>query len=331
MPKFGSPADASGGSDRDNHAEVARLDLGAFEASPPPGPWTDSEVLEQGQQLALRLPEEVQHVCASMKAKRGPVGLWLRGLPGPEVLPATPTRRPAAGALRTGAEVWLAAVATLLGELFAHAEICDGDWFHHIMPLPGQEDEPTGECSRAKLRMHTDGVSHPMPPDFVILWCHRGHHKVATRIASARALTRELPPEIVMRLAQPVFQHERDYEFGELGGQLASPEAKAILEADHIDVDVDFVHPPDTSDQQVLDCLEETAERIGQAVVLAPGDLLVIDNRRSIHGRDAFMAQYDGADRWLQAAYVRHSLVPPTDEVDIVDRVATIRSMVSRA
>jgi alpha-ketoglutarate-dependent taurine dioxygenase len=38
---------------------------------------------------------------------------------------------------------------------------------------------------------------------------------------------------------------------------------------------------------------------------LAPGDLLVIDNRRAVHGRPAFRSSFSGRRRWMQRAYVR--------------------------
>ncbi|MFI1226893.1 MULTISPECIES: TauD/TfdA family dioxygenase [unclassified Streptomyces] len=41
---------------------------------------------------------------------------------------------------------------------------------------------------------------------------------------------------------------------------------------------------------------------------LTPGDLVVIDNRVTVHGRTAFQPRYDGADRWLQRTYVTTDL-----------------------
>ena len=40
------------------------------------------------------------------------------------------------------------------------------------------------------------------------------------------------------------------------------------------------------------------------AVVLEAGDLLVLDNHRVVHGRSPFAARFDGADRWVQRAFV---------------------------
>jgi alpha-ketoglutarate-dependent taurine dioxygenase len=38
------------------------------------------------------------------------------------------------------------------------------------------------------------------------------------------------------------------------------------------------------------------------------GDLLCIDNRRTVHGRTSFTPRYDGFDRWLQRSFVVRDL-----------------------
>jgi len=38
------------------------------------------------------------------------------------------------------------------------------------------------------------------------------------------------------------------------------------------------------------------------------GDLLCIDNRRTVHGRTAFSPRYDGFDRWIQRSFVVRDL-----------------------
>ncbi len=45
-------------------------------------------------------------------------------------------------------------------------------------------------------------------------------------------------------------------------------------------------------------------------VVIEPGCLLVLDNRRCVHARSDFKAYYDGRDRWLQRMAVVRDLEP---------------------
>jgi len=44
-------------------------------------------------------------------------------------------------------------------------------------------------------------------------------------------------------------------------------------------------------------------------IKLEKGDLVIINNRRAIHGRSAFTPRYDGKDRWLQRVYITNSLL----------------------
>jgi L-asparagine oxygenase len=53
-----------------------------------------------------------------------------------------------------------------------------------------------------------------------------------------------------------------------------------------------------------LASVKSAARRATVSVGLAAGDLLVIDNRRAVHGRTAFSPRYDGRDRWLKRAYL---------------------------
>ena len=266
---------------------------------------------------AASLPAELRAACMAMRQRQGPVGLWLRGFPTPVRLPPTPDNCEAPPRREdSNGEFWLAAVGSLLGDLFSHADICGGDLFHHIAPTPGEETAPSGESSLSRLRMHTDGASHPLPPDYILLWCHRsGHARVGTHVASMSTVVGELEGGQVRCLRRPVFTHQLDYEFHRQGLRLRT-DKKPILAGEEgnptVSLDVDFVEAKTDEEREALAALEEVAERTAEPAHLEPGDILVIDNRRSLHARDRFVPRYDGEDRWLQAAYVRaEKEVPP--------------------
>ena len=58
--------------------------------------------------------------------------------------------------------------------------------------------------------------------------------------------------------------------------------------------------------------LEELCNEMARFVILRPGDLLVIDNRRAVHARTEYEALFDGQDRWLQRVFVVDSLADST-------------------
>ncbi|CAM5724923.1 hypothetical protein STENM223S_05279 [Streptomyces tendae] len=66
--------------------------------------------------------------------------------------------------------------------------------------------------------------------------------------------------------------------------------------------------PGDPEAAAALEALTAELQRNLTDVVVSPGDLLVIDNYRVVHGRAAFKARFDGTDRWLKKAVVTRDL-----------------------
>jgi L-asparagine oxygenase len=57
-----------------------------------------------------------------------------------------------------------------------------------------------------------------------------------------------------------------------------------------------------------LNVFNKAIERNKKTVFLETGDLIVIDNAVTVHGRTAFDAKYDGTDRWLKRVVVRKEI-----------------------
>jgi alpha-ketoglutarate-dependent taurine dioxygenase len=77
--------------------------------------------------------------------------------------------------------------------------------------------------------------------------------------------------------------------------------------------DATVMKPNDYLARLVLEELEDAIQKCTKEIILKTGDLLVIDNRKTIHGRKPFQARYDGTDRWVQRVLVRKEL-PPLDQ-----------------
>jgi len=56
----------------------------------------------------------------------------------------------------------------------------------------------------------------------------------------------------------------------------------------------------DPSAERALDTIIHAIDGQIRDVVLAPGELLIIDNKRAVHGRRPCKARHDGTDRWLR-------------------------------
>lgn len=212
------------------------------------------------------------------------------------------------------AEACLAMVGSQLGELVGYLQEKDGALFHDILPDPSQEYEQSAAGSRAPLALHTERCFHPHLPSHVLLFCLRPDpgRKARTEIASACRMLPHLPVRHLPTLYQAVFRTGIDYSFGNIATEKANGPVLSVLYGDPEDpglrYDLDLMVGLNAQAQAALASVRRAARRTCAAFRLAAGDLLVIDNRRAVHGRSAFAPRYDGSDRWLKRAYVVRKL-----------------------
>jgi L-asparagine oxygenase len=149
-------------------------------------------------------------------------------------------------------------------------------------------------------------------PDFILLSALRGDPQAATFLMTARTIVDELPTRIVRMLSEPVFWCTVDASFVRSGvpneprgpfAVLAGPETDPILTFDD-----DLVYSESEPHREALDAVRSLWASKRSAVVLEPGDTLIIDNSRVIHGRSEYYPKFDGGDRWLVRQQVLKSL-----------------------
>lgn len=194
------------------------------------------------------------------------------------------------------------AVLSLLGEPFTFASLYEGPLVQHVTPVPGREDAQTSEGSDSVLEWHVEDAFTPDRCDFFGLLCLRGEPGAATLLAAARSL--RLPAEVERVLREPRFVVEPDLAHG--AGPAPDLPAVSVLsgpaEDPEICFDAVYQRPADQGDAEAAASLRVLADAIAEASighVLEPGQLLIADNRRVVHGRTVFRPRYDGTDRWL--------------------------------
>jgi alpha-ketoglutarate-dependent taurine dioxygenase len=63
--------------------------------------------------------------------------------------------------------------------------------------------------------------------------------------------------------------------------------------------------------ERALQEMRDAVNASTKEVVLKTGDLLVINNDCTVHGRKPFQPRYDGTDRWVQRMLVVREMPPP--------------------
>ncbi len=209
----------------------------------------------------------------------------------------------------------LALVADALGSLIGYADEKNGDLFHDVHPVRGEEDRMENSGSVA-FAFHTENAHHPLRPDaLALLSLRQGHDPMtATRVASVREAVAHLTVDHVAALRQSRFRslYPTSFTRGKTGVRPEAGPHKVIFGnpgREFIRFDSFNTSALDTEGERALRAMAEALEAVCVEVVLEPGDLLLVDNHIAAHGRSAFTPRYDGRDRWLRRCY-SHRAVP---------------------
>lgn len=274
----------------------------------------DPSWLTEASRRSHDLPVSLRRALADHRRDSGRTGVFLlSGLPVDEsLLAATPT---VSGSVQRAARIpaaMLMLVTHLLGYPVAFRAEKGGAMVQDVVPVPGNEDFQGNEGS-VLLAFHTENAFHDHRPDFVLLFCLRADHDrtAGLRTASIRQVFADLDDDVRAALRRRDFVTEPPPSFGE-GPNAVEPLRHAILSGAPEDPDliVDFAATSATTTRGAEAMRELWSRLVEHALThrLVPGDLAIVDNRVTVHGRTAFTPRYDGRDRWLQRTFAVQNL-----------------------
>lgn len=256
------------------------------------------------------LPVALRRVLGDYARDSGRSGsLLIRGMPvGP--VAETPLASGSAQRTATTQAALLMLVTQALGQPISFRPEKGGAMVHDVVPVPGSEKFQGNEGS-VLLSFHTENAFHPHRPDYVLLLCLRADHdRVAgLRTACIRQVRDLLPPEHLATLFRPEFATAPPPSFGMAAGT-SEPHPVLSGAPEDPDVLVDFAatRPLTTAARQAMGVLQRLFADHAETHYLVPGDLAIVDNRVTVHGRTAFTPRYDGKDRWLQRTFATQDL-----------------------
>lgn len=200
-----------------------------------------------------------------------------------------------------------------------------GELVQNIIPIHKTQNQQVSTSSKIELGLHTETAFHPYRPSTVLLLCLRGDPAATTTYADIDEISKLIDPDTLSTLTHPWFTTSIDDSFrtnGEKDMEFVCSILKQITN-DSIKVDPVYEITYDEVlmkgiNEQATDALGTLKEAIGRCtreVVLRDGDLLIIDNKATVHGRRPFNARYDGTDRWVQRMLVLETM-PPENQID---------------
>jgi L-asparagine oxygenase len=287
--------------------------------APGPNPYDSTEeFLLDCEMRADEMPRSVRRALLEFQVRSNTEGiLLLQGLPIDPGLYYVHTPLDAQRSTEKTtyvSERCLAMIGSRLGHLVSYIQEKNGDLFQNLAPIKGSEQIQSSSGSRSRLQFHRETVFHPYPPEFLLLFCLRSDHdRVAeTTYASIAHALPLLSLDHRELLFQPLYRTGVDYSFGNIQATKDTGTVLPVLYGNpndpFLNYDEDLMTALTSEAEVALEALKGAIASVYRGVKLNVGDLLCIDNRRTVHGRSSFTPRYDGFDRWLQRSFVVRDL-----------------------
>ncbi|WP_027210422.1 TauD/TfdA family dioxygenase [Burkholderia sp. WSM2232] len=197
---------------------------------------------------------------------------------------------------------------------FGYREEKGGAILHDIYPIPGSESAQSN-AGRIEFGFHVDNPFLPRVgrPEVLTLVSINNDSNAATHLLTIGEIKRSLSPETLSVLRQPLFDFRHADSFNLNKYKIFatnSPVVKTVDGFDEIRWAV-FTLSTDERARAAITELKALAHATCRRIVLQPGELLIFNNNRCIHGRGEVAGW-----RWLKRIYgTRHESVIGADDL----------------
>ena len=190
---------------------------------------------------------------------------------------------------------------------------------------------------------HTEDAFHSGRGDFILMFALRNPQDVATTVGILdNRFEHELWYEVLFQERFMILPDESHLPennsadvvlaasdaFKEILRMRNNPTRIAILSGDRkapkLRLDPYFMEPVpgDTEAADAFSAIVSALDELLQPISLQPGDMLILNNARAVHGRLPFKGRFDGTDRWLKRLNVRRVDTPGPSNASFAERPA---------
>ena len=227
-------------------------------------------------------------------------------------------------------EIYHCLISSCLGDIFGWLTQENGRFIRHIVPIEKDKNEQLGGSSNVTLLWHIEEAFHPHRADMMTIMCYRNEEQATTNICSLNDL--DIPEHYRKVLSEPRYIIEPDKShtmennnssqwsldeghFNKIRSFIENPTPVAVLGGkpgyEHLLIDEAFMEAVegDTEAKEALEWLFNHMNERKTPVITNPGDVLVIDNRITVHGRAPYKPNYGPKARWLRRINITTDLV----------------------
>lgn len=246
-----------------------------------------------GARLAPLLPDDVHDALIGFRQGNDQGAVLLGGV-GPGEVPASAESY---ADLNVASPLLLGLVSLIATPVSARNE-WDGGPLTDIKVTRGLEDTVSSK-GKGTLPLHQEDQHLDNPPDGLALLTVRGGSptRLAPTSEIVEALEAKAGGDTVVALRQPNFRHRMPDSFEGSGWGEETPILFGSAEMPELKVDLTTTEATNEDGKAALAAVVEATDSVATDVDLRPGDLLIFDNRRWLHGRAKKIST--SSERWL--------------------------------
>jgi L-asparagine oxygenase len=203
-----------------------------------------------------------------------------------------------------------AIMVSVISELVAYEAEGYGRLFQDVVPIEYMASHQTSVGSNVELEIHTEQAFSKLRPDILSLACIRGDINAITHVLPVHRIIDSLEDNNSKILREPLWKTRVDLSFKLNGNKFLEGDVRGPLPILHgsesdpwltFDQDLMTGETPDAQYmiKQIVDIYYKN--RISHNLV--SGEIILIDNRRAVHGRSPFFPRYDETDRFLTRCF----------------------------
>lgn len=217
-----------------------------------------------------------------------------------------------------------AIINEFIGEMVSYEAEAHGRLFQDMVPNKQLMSTQTSLGSKIELELHTEQAFSELRPDFLCLSCLKGDTQAKTYYLHVRDIIDNLSNQEVELLKKKSWKIGVDLSFvmngcsNEIRGPLSILTEKDLL------FDQDLMIGVNDKSKTIIDKIIDIYYKFRKFHVLIPGDCLIINNRRLVHGRSSFKPKFDGTDRFVIRSFILNNIEKVQNKTNFHNRMIAV-------
>jgi len=262
--------------------------------------------------LSLRLPSRIKRELEKFKKSGDKYGaLLIRNLPNEPFVITPKDNKEHVGEFTILANVQ-ALFNEYMGHMVSYEAEGDGYLFQDMVPNKELSKTQTSLGSNVELELHTEQAFSDYRPDYLSLACIKGDTNAYTFFLHVNQIIEQMTDEEICYLGNKNWKIGVDMSFALNGCDFAARGPLSILKynGQHYDLvfDQDLLMAETKTANKIIDEIVDIYYKCRNGYVLQPGEILMLDNHKVVHGRSVFQPRFDGNDRFIVRSFIMNDL-----------------------